>query len=303
MVDAKPSVIAIGKFDGAHIGHLAIFHQMMKIAREKRLKSLAITFSNPPRLPGNDRIAGRIYTKEEKRENLRRIGIDCLVELPFNEELQRITGEEFLRNILIGKMNMKIMVCGEDCAFGYQKSGNLELLERLKEELGYEIVVVEKVRDENDQEISSSLIRDLLSEGRMEEVNRLIGGNFSIRGIVEAGNRLGHTIGYPTANLFPEKEKILPKTGVYASRVKIIGTGEEFNGLTNIGTNPSIAKDARKHALRVETYIVDFDRDIYGEEVEVSFLKYIRGEKRFSCLEELKEQLDADLALAYPHKL
>lgn len=293
----EPSVVTIGKFDGAHLGHLVIFKKMISIAKKRNLKTVAITFSNPPiveeREPKNGGVTfSRIFTNDEKRDRLKQIGLDHLVELPFTEELKKMSGEDFLRNILIGKLRMKVMVCGEDCAFGYQKSGNLSLLERLKEELCFEYVVVKKIKDEKHREISSSLVRDLLSHGKIEEVNTLMQDFYSIKGVVEVGNQLGHTIDFPTANIFPNKSKRLPVNGVYATMTKV--HGEWHNSLTNIGTNPSIKNDAKKHVLRIETYLFDFDRIIYGEEIEVRFLKYIRGEMHFDGLASLKRQLEAD---------
>lgn len=290
--DIDSTVISIGKFDGTHIGHIAIFQQMFRIAKAQGLKTLAITFSNSPMVANPLENCKRIYTQAEKREHLEKIGLDYLLELPFDKALQHMSGEEFLRNVLIDKLHMKVMVCGSDCAFGYRKSGNLALLERFKEELGYEYIVIDKIRDEQEKDISSSYIRHLLEDGKIEEVNRLT--EFSIRGIVEVGNRIGTTIGFPTANIFPDDDKILPKPGVYAGKTRLLSTGEEFSSLTNIGTNPSIKEDKKGHILRVETYLFDFDRDIYGEEIEVFLQTFIRGEMKFSGLEALQRQIQAD---------
>ena len=180
-------------------------------------------------------------------------------------------------------------------AFGYKKSGNIALLNKLSKTLGFKVRVIEKEKDDFQNDISSTLIRSKLDEGDMGEANKLLGGVYSISGVVEEGNKIGYRkLGFPTLNLFPPKEKHLPKAGVYASRVRIGEDDTLYFGLTNVGTNPSIENDKKEHVKRVETYLYNFDANIYGREIEVYLYKYIRPERKFDSLEELKAQISRD---------
>ena len=185
-------------------------------------------------------------------------------------------------------------MAGDDAAFGYKKSGNIELLNRLSKTLGYDVKIITKEKDDFQNDISSTLIRQKLDEGDMEEANKLLGGIYSISGIVEEGNKLGAKIGFPTLNIFPSSQKHLPKSGVYASRVRIGDDDTFYLGLTNVGSNPSIENDKRDHIARVETYLYNFDATLYGREIEVYLYKYIRPEMKFDSLDTLKSQLSKD---------
>lgn len=315
IVIPNPCVVSIGKFDGEHTGHQKILATMREIAKEynsqftkdstekEKMKLAIFTFKNPPIYIMEDiKEKRQIMTNEEKREKLCREGVDYLIEYPFTKEIASITGENFIRKVLIKQMNMNTIVAGTDCAFGYQKSGNIALLKSLSKEFGYQVIVIEKVRDKDNQEISSSQIRKLMQEGKIAKVNTLLGSVYKISGKVVSGNKIGGSkLGFPTANIFPPKEKLLPKHGVYASKIRIKSSDELFYGLTFIGTNPSIYRDKDNHSERVETWIFNFHRMIYNEEVEVLFYKFIRGQMVFRNLEELKKQIqeDKDLVAKY----
>ena len=186
------------------------------------------------------------------------------------------------------------IVAGDDAAFGYKKSGNIELLNRLSKEWGFDVKIITKEKDDFQNDISSTLIRSKLDEGDMEEANKLLGGVYSISGVVEEGNKLGVKLGFPTLNIFPSSEKHLPKSGVYASRVRIGDDDTLYLGLTNVGSNPSIKDDKKDHIARVETYLYNFDATLYGREIEVYLYKYIRPEIKFESLEALKSQISKD---------
>ncbi|EHI55801.1 riboflavin biosynthesis protein RibF [Johnsonella ignava ATCC 51276] len=310
----EATVLTIGKFDGEHIGHRKLLAVMKNIALKKGLKTAVFTFNTAPyeivggfrnkyyadkQLQNAEQYTGQITTNDERNKMLEEAGIDYLIEYPFNKEVSHIGGEDFIMNILIEKMHMKAIVAGPDCAFGHNKEGNADLLKevakKLPEESSYDVIIIEKLKDENNRDISSTFIRAELDSGNIEKANRLLGSNYSIHGRVVQGNMIGGKIlGFPTVNIIPPKNKHLPRFGVYASKVRIIKTGEEYQGLTNVGINPTVDNDKKKHCPRVETYIYDFDRNIYGSDIEISFIKFIRPERKFSSLDDLKKQISSD---------
>ena len=258
------------------------------------MKTVVFSFRTLPSNIVRNKNTTQIFTNAERRKKLEELGIDYYIEYPFDMNIAKLTGEEFLTNILIEKLGMAEIVAGDDAAFGYKKSGNIELLNRLSKTLGYDVKIITKEKDDFQNDISSTLIRQKLDEGDMEEANKLLGGIYSISGIVEEGNKLGAKIGFPTLNVFPSSQKHLPKSGVYASRVRIGDDDTFYLGLTNVGSNPSIENDKRDHIARVETYLYNFDATLYGREIEVYLYKYIRPEMKFDSLDTLKSQLSKD---------
>lgn len=291
----EPTVLTIGKFDGEHIGHQKVFAQMQKHAKAQNIKTAVFAFHTAPSAILGNQEPALITTNAERNQRFARLGIDYLVEYPFNKEISMMEGEDFLRDILIAKMNMKAIVAGSDCAFGHNKSGNASLLERFAKEFGYSVYIIEKERDENRREISSSLIRAELESGNIENANRLLGRKFSIYGRVSPGNQIGRKLlGFPTVNLFPPEDKFLPKYGVYYSVVKIEKEEGLWHGITNIGINPTIQKDKKQHVPRVETYLYHFEGDLYGKNIEVFLCRFLREEMKFESLEELRERIERD---------
>ncbi len=291
----EPTVLTIGKFDGEHKGHKKIFETMKRIAQERGLKCAVFTFDISPSNIVEGLAQSRLNTNEERVQRLREEKLDYLVEYPFTAAVAGMEAESFVRDILIGQMNMKAIVAGPDVAFGRGKSGNRALLERLAQELDFTVHIIEKEKANMDTDISSTLIRSLLLEGNIKDANRLLGAVYSVRGIVKSGNRIGKKLlGFPTLNIFPPEHKILPRFGVYATRVKFISGGEVFDSITNVGNNPTVQDDLKNHAVRVETHIFDFDRNIYDEDIEVCFVDFIRPEQKFASLEELKKQMEKD---------
>ena len=288
------TAVVIGKFDGEHRGHRKLFRTLKDEANKKGLKTVVFSFRTLPSNIVRNKNTTQIFTNAERRKKLEELGIDYYIEYPFDMNIAKLTGEEFLTNILIEKLGMAEIVAGDDAAFGYKKSGNIELLNRLSKTLGYDVKIITKEKDDFQNDISSTLIRQKLDEGDMEEANKLLGGIYSISGIVEEGNKLGAKIGFPTLNIFPSSQKHLPKSGVYASRVRIGDDDTLYLGLTNVGSNPSIENDKRDHIARVETYLYNFDATLYGREIEVYLYKYIRPEMKFDSLDTLKSQLSKD---------
>ncbi len=288
----EPTVVTIGKFDGRHRGHQKLIGTMLRIREQYGYQTAVFTFSVAPA----DLVQGKhhtvITTNLERKNNLRKIGIDYLVEYPFTQEVAHMPAEEFVRKILVEQMGMKAIVVGTDCGFGYKRSGNAELLAKLAPEYGYHLEVIEKEKDE-DRDISSTYIREELDLGEIEKANELLGEPYYIHGTVVHGNHIGETIlGYPTANLLPPPEKHLPPFGVYVSRVLI--DGSFYGGITNIGRKPTIKTENGISPIGVETFVYDYEGDLYGKEIEVGLLHFVRPERKMSGLEELKEQITKD---------
>lgn len=285
----EPTVVSIGKFDGLHCGHKKLVSEMMNYRVQGR-KAAMFTFSQPPGTLVRGRAQNVIMTNKEREHILAEAGLDYLVEYPFDEEVRTMDPERFVAEILVEKMNAEIIVTGPDCRFGYKAAGNSELMEKLASKYGYRYIVVEKEKDAESNIISSTYIRDLLAEGMIGKANKLLGYRYFISGIVEHGKSIGHRRLYPTANLIPPPEKHLPKFGVYVSRVTV--EGKVYGGLSNVGKKPTIEG---VNPPGVETYLYDFDGNLYGKEIKVELLDFVRPEIKFSSIEELKAQLDYDV--------
>ena len=285
----EPTVVTIGKFDGRHKGHQKLLREMLRMKREYGLATAVFTFSTAPVALIQDRPQTVITTNQERRNNMEKMGIDYLVEYPFSKEVAHLPPEEFVSHILLGQMNAKAIVVGTDCGFGYQRAGNAKLLRELAPKYGYILEVIDKAREDN-RDISSTYIKEELDMGAIEKANELLGEPYAIHGTVVHGNHIGGAVlGFPTVNILPPPEKHLPPFGVYGSRVLIDGT--YYGGITNIGKKPTVEGE---YPVGVETFVFDFDRDIYGENIEVQLLHFERPEQKFASLEDLKRQLEKD---------
>lgn len=276
----EETAISIGKFDGLHQGHQLLVERIVK-KKQEGLKALIFTFDF------GDRPV--LLLPEERREMLRKWGVDYLLECPFVESISHMEAEEFVRKILVERLHVRYLAVGTDFRFGCQRRGDYRLLQRLSAECGYEVEVVEKACWQG-EEISSSRIRRELEQGRMELVNQLLGYAYSVTGEVLHGRKIGRTLGMPTTNIGPSERKLLPPNGVYATRTVI--AGELFEGITNIGYKPTVGAEPRKG---VETYLFDLDRNLYGEILTVRFYGYERPERKFDSLEELKKRIGQDV--------
>lgn len=294
------TAVALGKFEGLHRGHQLLFDEIKK-QKKAGLKSVVFTFDMPPRSAlSGDQSYQQIYTKEERRFLLEEMHIDILIEHPFTKEFAAQTPEEFVRDVLVKKAGAKVIVVGSDCRFGRKRSGDVELLKELAPKYGYELVVIEKLRMGH-KDVSSTRVRAHLEKGEMEEASLLLGRPFAVMGPVVHGKALGRTIQIPTANQRADKNKLLPPNGVYISRIFLPGEEGYHYGITNVGVKPTVETDGLKD---VETNIVDFDRDIYGEVIKVELLHYRRPEMYFASLDELRAQMekDVDAAVQYAQK-
>lgn len=274
------TVIALGKFDALHKGHMKIIGKMKEISDKKCLKSVIFTFDN---------ISEKfIVSKKDKEKILSSCGIDYIYCQKFNDEFKNTSAEDFFENILIKKFNAKYIVSGDDWHFGKNKSGDVSLLEKMCGEKNIGFSVLKRI-EINGETVSSSLIRESILNGDVKKANLLLGRPLSVEATVASGKRLGSKIGFPTVNFAAEKGRILPKNGVYASRV--LYNGSSYLAMTNVGDNPTVDKNID---VRIETHIFDFEKNVYGEKMKIEFLDKIRDEIKFSSVNALVRQLEKD---------
>lgn len=285
-----PTVITFGKFDGVHRGHKLLLDALLK-KKEENLEGVVFTFDIPPRKKVEGDRGEVLTTNEEKLHIFENLGVDYVIECPFTDEIRNMEAVEFIR-MIVEKLHVKCMVVGTDFHFGHQRAGNYRLLQEYAEKLGYEVLVIDKMKSEG-KDISSTGVRDNIKEGKIEKANELLGYPYFVQGIVEHGNEIGRTIGFPTINLIPDEDKLLPPFGVYITKV-LIG-GEEYCGITNVGCKPTIEGE---NPVGVETHVLDFSDDVYDMSVEVEFLHRIRAEVKFQSIDELKAQLQQDIKIA-----
>jgi riboflavin kinase/FMN adenylyltransferase len=292
----RNAAVTIGNFDGVHIGHQALFHQVIEKADDMHGVSVAITFEpHPLRVLTENSHPPLITLYEQKVELIERAGLDVLICIPFTREFAAISARSFVKDLLIDRVGMKAVVVGKDYTFGRNREGNLDLLRRLGEELGFRVFVLDWIKGANSLEArsSSTRIRDLVHKGDMEAARKLLGRHYQIRGTVETGrNRGGKLLGFPTANI-KLYDELCPKSGVYAVVVEC-EDGERFKGVANIGYSPTF----EDNIFTVEVHILDFDRNIYGQKIRVNFIRRVRDEKKFSGLSELSSQIKRDVEKA-----
>ena len=277
------NIVILGNFDGVHKGHQVILQKAVERAKEKELKTIVYTFSEYPK---NQQT--KITTCSEKAYFLDKNKIDYLCLEQF-EKVRNYSPEEFVEKVIVNDLNAAEVYCGFNFTFGKGKSGNVETLKKLLEERNLKLNVQKAVLDDDGEIISSTRIRNYIKEGNFEKVRELLGHNFIILGEVVYGKQLGRVIGFPTANLKFEN-KIYPEFGVYGVKIHIQGDEKIYNGVMNIGQNPTV----NVGILSVETNIFDFNEDIYGKIILIEVLENIRYEKKFSSVEKLKEQIGKD---------
>ncbi|MFX0549063.1 bifunctional riboflavin kinase/FAD synthetase [Hathewaya histolytica] len=288
--------IALGSFDGIHRGHLNLVRKTVKLARENNCKSMIYTFKNHPMsIINKDKMPKLIQNNEEKVEILRQQGIDILNFVQFSKEYMKIKAKEFVEK-LVKCYNVKGIVVGFNYKFGYKNEGNIELLKILSKKYNFQVFICEPIEYEGNL-ISSTNIRNLISNGKVDRARILLSRPFAIEGTVVEGKKLGRKLGFPTINLRFNENKILPKTGVYYTAVKY--SNRIFKGITDVGYNPTV----NGKVLSIETYILDFNKEIYGEDVIVYFLERIRDEEKFDSLNELIQVLKKDKVYAEKRKL
>ncbi|RAU83001.1 bifunctional riboflavin kinase/FAD synthetase [Pontibacter arcticus] len=284
------AVVTSGTFDGVHVGHQKILKRVTERAKQSNGQSVVITYWPHPRLVlfPEDNNLKLLSTIEERIAQLRSYAIDYLLIIPFTKEFSRTSSRTFITDILVKAIGTKVLVIGYDHRFGKNREGSFEHLKARSQQYGFEVEEIPR-EDVDEIGVSSTKIRKALENGQVHTASQYLGRPYTLTSVVEEGDKIGRTIGYPTANLaLHEKHKLIPGNGVYAVRVKI--GDEQYTGMMNIGMRPTVAGKV----LRLEVNILDFDRDIYGQSITVEFVEQLRLEQKFENLDQLKAQLQRD---------
>lgn len=296
----EPTAVVLGKFDGVHMGHQLLLKTLLE-QREKGLKTVVFTFDkSPASLFIQDGTTYReLCTLEEKREIFKAWGVDVLIEFPMNEDTAAIPAIEFVTEILQKYLNCKILIAGEDVSFGYRGLGDKQMLIDNSLQCGYEVIIVEKMltkeiyEEEREEEISSTIIRKEINAGKIAKANVLMGRPFALKGEVVHGRQLaGTALQMPTANIKWPDNKVMPAFGVYFTEVLV--DDRKYFAITNVGQKPTIADHAECEVL-AESYLYDFEGNLYGKEITLKFCHFLREEKKFDGVDALKEQLQKDM--------
>jgi riboflavin kinase / FMN adenylyltransferase len=291
-IDCIPSsIVTVGTFDGLHLGHQEILKLLGERSSAMCSPSTLVTFYPHPREVLTGETVPRLTSRDERIVLLKRHGIDRFVVLPFSSELAALSGEEFVRDVLLAKVGMQHIVTGHDHVFGRKRSGNSDLLQKLGSELHFGVSVAPAISSSG-VTVSSTGIRRLLSkDGNVLAASEQLGYRYSLRGRVVRGARRGHTIGYPTANLEPlDPRKVVPLNGVYAVTVSVGEQSDRHVGMMNIGTRPTF----ENKGIHIEVHILDFEADLYDCELHVEFVSRIRSEQKFADVQTLIMQLNED---------
>lgn len=281
------SAVAIGKFDGIHLGHRKLLEKIIQ-QKEKGYLATVFTFDTSAAafFGGDDK---ELTTREEKRRLFARMGMDVLIEFPLNQKTAATPPDVFVEEYIIRQMKAAYICAGMDVSFGQRGAGNYQLLQQYAAAGDYRIEIIDKVMA-GGEEVSSTRVREAIRSGEMQLANEMLGTAYSLTGVVAHGRRLGRTIGMPTANLLPEKDKLLPPNGVYYSRVRY--QDKVYKAISNIGCKPTVSAEM---VLGVESYLYDFTEDIYGKEITVELLEFRRPEMKFADVEALKTQMEKDI--------
>lgn len=273
------SAVTFGKFDGLHRGHQKLVEKVKAFEEQQGVKSALCAFD----------MSGRqvLMTKEERKDRLKEF--DYLINCPFSDEFRRMEAEEFISKIIKGVFRADYVVVGTDFHFGYGQEGNADLLKKYMGKYDYEAVVVDKERYHG-REISSTYIKEVVKDGDMNLAHILLGYHYGVNGVVDHGEALGRSLGFPTINVVWPKEKILPPLGVYASRSCVDGIW--YEGISNIGIKPTVSNSGQ---VLVETYLFGYDGDAYDKKVRIEFLEFHRPEKKFQSVEAMKSCVEKDI--------
>ena len=285
----KPSIVTIGTFDGVHVGHQQILKQLYKTAHANELESILVSFFPHPRMVLQKESSLKLLnTIEERTRMIEKTGISNLIVQPFTKEFSRLSALDFVRDILVNQLHIKKIIVGYDHQFGRNRNATIDDLIEFGKTYDFEVIEISAQQLEN-VSISSTKIRNALNEGAVQTANTYLGYPFMISGLIVKGKGIGKTLEFPTANLhLKEDYKLIPKNGVYL--VQSIISGKEIFGLTNIGTNPTVGGTYKT----IETYFLDYSRDLYQKEIQLNFIKRIRGEKTFESKDALKNAITKD---------
>ncbi|MDC8005969.1 bifunctional riboflavin kinase/FAD synthetase [Aureisphaera galaxeae] len=286
-------VVTIGTFDGVHVGHQAIIKRLVKLAKQEQLDAVLLTFFPHPRMVlQRDTDLKLINTLAEKKEVLESLGIDHMVVEPFTKEFSRLTALEYVRDILVNQLNAKHIIIGYDHRFGRNRTANIDNLKEYGETYDFNVEEI-TAQELNDVAISSTKIRNALNDGDISTANNYLGYRYTLSGNVTQGKGIGKDLGFPTANLKVDQDyKLIPKKGVYLVQANL--NGSHIYGLTSIGTNPTVGGT---HTT-IETFLMDFEGNLYDQPLTLEFITHIREEKHFESVEHLIEAIKADEAYA-----
>ncbi len=282
--------VTLGKFDGLHLGHQALI-QCMKAEAGTELKTMVFAF-DMSRFRKEGRLSAQQIMLNIERQTHLETQVDYLLECPFTEEIQHMKAEAFISDILVRKLHARVVVVGSDFRFGYQQKGDSELLKKHADEFGYKVRVIEKELYQG-REISSTYIKEAIGVGDLKLANNLLGYYYSIEGEVIHGNKLGRTLGFPTMNIEPDTQKLLPPNGVYVCKVELDEAC--YYGIGNVGCKPTVSDENR---IRLEVHLFGFSKEYYGKHIQVELLEFIRSECCFGSVDELKKQIGEDMLFA-----
>lgn len=290
IVSYDGTVVALGNFDGLHIAHMQIIRNGIKLARERNLKAGVLLFEeNTKNVVSKNRVK-LITPHTEKLELIEKEGADFAYIRTFTKDFMQLSPEDFIK-LLVKHLKVKAVCVGYDYSFGHMAAGNTDTLLELSKKYGFETIVTPCVVIDN-KTVSSTYIRELVSEGRVDEVKKFLGRNYSLCGTVAHGLQNGRKMGFPTANMEYDESALLPKEGVYAGISEVLG--RRYKSVINVGRNLTFGAER----LTIESHLIDFDKDIYGEKIKVFFLKRLRGVKKFAGMDELKAQINSDKKIA-----
>lgn len=285
----EKTAVAIGKFDGVHMGHRYLLAEILK-QKECGKKACVFTFDPPPAVFFGKTDEKELTTKEEKRKIFEEMGIDILIEFPMNKDTAAMSPEDFVQKVLFTQMQAGFIAAGTDLSYGHKGAGNAALLQELAARHGVEVRIIDKLVLTG-KEVSSTYVKTAVEAGDMELVEKLLGQPYTFTGVVGHGNHMGHKMGMPTANLIPASDKLMPPCGVYFSGIRLDNT--LYKGISNIGYKPTV-KEKEKH-LGIETYLYDFKGDVYGKEISVELYFFKRPEQKFENLDALQKQVMEDI--------
>ena len=293
----KNSIILIGNFDGLHAGHQKLFSQAHKFKKKLNLKLGVVTFDPIPKMFFNKKIKNyRISNFDQKINYFRKFGIDFLINKKFNKKFSKMIYQKFIENVLYKKLSIKYIFVSNNFRFGYKRKGNVNVLKNFQLKYNYKLINPKPLTKKN-KIISSTLIRKLIQNGDLNTANKILKKNWSIEGIVEKGRMMGKKIGFPTCNI-DIKNYIIAKPGVYAVKIKIQNSRKKYKGIANLGYRPTF----NQKKILLEVNLFNFSGNLYNKKLSVEFLKFIRGEKKFNGVNELRRQIKRDLFIAKNEK-
>lgn len=284
--------VTLGKFDGIHLGHSELLKELKK-QKERGKSTLLFTFSKSPQVYLGKKEEEYIFSKEEKLDFFRQLSwLDYYYEVPVSDEFLLLEPEDFVKWYLVDKFKVRQIIVGEDFRFGHKKKGDVSLLKTLGKTYHYELTVIKRIKQQ-EQDISSTEIRRILEKGEMKNAEEILGHPFYLIGTVQHGRNLASKLGFPTANVEYPSEKIKIPFGVYLTRIEV--EGKILNGITNVGTKPTVTQETK---ILAESFLFDFKQELYGKKIKIYFDDFLRMERKFDSIEELRTQIQQDVAKA-----